>query len=227
MADYDSSPGGSWRGDVPRRRTAGHLVVYAALVSAQPTVAIIAGPNGAGKSTSAPTLLRDVLGLTEYVNADVVALGLSGFDPGAAGLAAGRIVLDRLRTLATERRSFAFETTLASRSFAPWLGDLSTIGYHVAVVFLWLPMVDVAIARVGARVALGGHDVPEGTIRRRYARGLSNFFALYAPLATDWRFYDGSGPSLRLIAAGGVTMPERVDDPAVWSRLRSEHGDAS
>lgn len=168
-----------------------------------------------------------MLGLTEYVNADVVALGLSGFDPGAAGLAAGRIVLDRLRTLATERRSFAFETTLASRSFAPWLRELSATRYHVAVVFLWLPTVEVAIARVRARVALGGHDVPEGTIRRRYVRGLSNFFGLYAPLASDWRFYDGSGPSLRLIAAGGATMQERVHDPQVWSKLRSEHGDAS
>jgi predicted ABC-type ATPase len=187
-------------------------------VSASPTVAVIAGPNGAGKSTAAPVLLRDTLGLMEFVNADAVALGLSGFDPDAAGLAAGRVVIERLRSLASERRSFAFETTLATRSFAPWLRDLASLGYHVSIA-------EIALERVRARVQLGGHDIPEQTVRRRYERGISNFFRLYAPLASSWYLYDSSAPHLRLIAAGGATIvPTTVGDAELWSRLVRDHG---
>lgn len=194
-------------------------------MSTKPTVAVIAGPNGAGKSTAAPVLLRDTLGLMEFVNADAVALGLSGFDPDAAGLAAGRVVIERLRALASERRSFAFETTLATRSFAPWLRDLASLGYHVSIVFLWLPNAEMALSRVRARVQLGGHDIPEQTIRRRYDRGLANFFRLYAPQTSSWRLYDGSGARPRLIAGGGGTMvPTTLGDPELWSRLAREHG---
>lgn len=200
--------------------------MYAAGVS-QPTVAIIAGPNGAGKSTAAPALLRDTFGLLEYVNADTVALGLSGFDPDAAGLAAGRIVLERLRELGHARRSFAFETTLATRSFAPWLRELASTGYHVALTFLWLPSPELAIARVAARVRLGGHDVPEATIRRRYARGLANFFELYAPIATRWRLYASGEPTRPLIAAGRGTLVSAVGDAERWDRLKVEHGFAT
>lgn len=195
-------------------------------MSAAPTVGIVAGPNGAGKSTLAPTLLRDTLGLVDYVNADVIALGLSGFDPDAAGLAAGRIVLERLKALATRRGSFAFETTLATRSFAPWLAELGQSGYEVALLFLWLPRVELALARVRSRVALGGHDVPEETVRRRYARGLTNFFELYAPIATSWRFYDSSAPTPRLVAAGSRGTSTRLEDPTLWGKLRSEHDHA-
>jgi predicted ABC-type ATPase len=194
-------------------------------VSTKPTVAVIAGPNGAGKSTAAPVLLRDTLGLVEFVNADAVALGLSGFDPDAAGLAAGRVVIERLRALASERRSFAFETTLATRSFAPWLRDLTSLGYHVSIIFLWLPNADVALHRVRARVRLGGHDIPEQTVRRRYERVVANFFRLYAPLASSWYLYDSVAPRLRLIAAGGATiMPTKVGDAELWARLVRDHG---
>lgn len=190
-------------------------------------VAIVAGPNGAGKSTTAPPLLRDTLGLLDFVNADTVALGLSGFDPDGAGPAAGRIVLERLRELGRARRSFAFETTLATRSFAPWLRELASTGYHVALMFLWLASPEVAIARVAARVRLGGHDVPEATVRRRYARGLGNFFQLYAPIASTWRIYDSSTPARPLIAAGEGTVVSTVGAPARWDRMKVEHGFAT
>src|ERR1044071_7909514 len=95
----------------------------------QPTVVILAGPNGAGKSTVAPALLRGALAVHEFVNADVIARGLSAFDPESVAIAAGRIMIARLRELARQRASFAFETTLASRSFAPWLRGLSSDGY--------------------------------------------------------------------------------------------------
>ncbi len=156
------------------------------MAESAPNVVVLAGPNGAGKSTSAPSILKDALGVDEFVNADVIAQGLSGFEPERVGLAAGRIMLARLRELARQRSSFAFETTLASRSFAPWIADLTRTGYQFHLVFLWLPHPDIAVARVAARVRDGGHDVPEETVRRRYEAGLTNFFRLYQPMATTW-----------------------------------------
>jgi predicted ABC-type ATPase len=184
-------------------------------------VVVLAGPNGAGKSTSAPSILKDALGVDEFVNADVIARGLSGFEPERAGLAAGRIMLARLRELARQRSSFAFETTLASRSFAPWIADLMRTGYQFHLVFLWLPHPDLAVARVVARVRDGGHDVPEATIRRRYEAGLSNFFRLYQPMATTWEFWDNSTESgLAPIAFGAGNATFKVSDP-VWERIKT------
>jgi predicted ABC-type ATPase len=143
-----------------------------------PNVVVLAGPNGAGKSTAAPLLLRRTLRVNHFVNADTIARGLSAFQPERVALTAGRIMLDRLRQLAEDDDSFAFETTLASRSFAPWLRALVDRGYVFRLVFLWLPSDDLAVARVKSRVRLGGHNVPEETIRRRYHAGLQNFFLL-------------------------------------------------
>lgn len=147
---------------------------------------ILAGPSGAGKTTAAPSLLRDLLGLTNFVNADVIAQGLSGFGPERAAIEAGRVMLKRLRELADRGEDFAFETTLASRTFAPWLRSLRATGSRrVVLLFLWVPDPEQAIARVRRRVARGGHDVPEVTIRRRYYRGLRNLFELISPLQTN------------------------------------------
>src|SRR3970040_3036974 len=101
-------------------------------------IIIIAGPNVAGKSTTAPSLLQGTLGVKEFVNADVIAQGLSAFQPETAAFHAGRIMLERLHYLAKERVDFAFETTLASRSFAPWIAKLEQSGYTFHMVFLWV-----------------------------------------------------------------------------------------
>lgn len=132
-----------------------------------PKVVVIAGPNGAGKSTAAPAVLRNTLRVNEFVNADTIAAGLSAFSPDAVAVAvaAGRIMLDRLRDLAGEGRDFAFETTLASMSFAPWLRTLQLRGYAFHLVYLWLPTVELAIARVAERVRRGGHAIAEDTVR--------------------------------------------------------------
>src|SRR5262245_8852726 len=127
--------------------------------SVPPSVVVLAGPNGAGKSTAAPELLKETLALTEFVNADVIARGLSAFDPERATIAAGRIMWKRLRELAHERENFAFETTLASKSYAPWLAKLVESGYRLELTFLWLPSADLAVARVADRVRMGGHAV--------------------------------------------------------------------
>src|SRR5688572_21351805 len=125
----------------------------------RPLVVVLAGPNGAGKSTSAGLILRDALAVSEFVNADSIAGGLSAFRPETVALAAGRIMLARMRTLAAARADFAFETTLASRSFAPRLAAMKRDGYEVHLAFLSLPSPDLAVARVAERVAMGGHDV--------------------------------------------------------------------
>ena len=188
----------------------------------RPSVVILAGPNGAGKSTVAPALLRGALAVNEFVNADVIASGLSAFDPASAAIAAGRVMLARIRELASQRVNFAFETTLASRSFAPWLRQLVTSGYSAHLVFLWLPSADFAVDRVAERVRTGGHNVPPETVRRRYAAGLRNFFQLYQPLVSGWVLYDSSGPVPRAVAEGLASHPPTVYDRDIWASAQEQ-----
>jgi predicted ABC-type ATPase len=188
----------------------------------RPSVVVLAGPNGAGKSTVAPALLHGALAVNEFVNADVIASGLSAFDPESAAIAAGRVMLVRIRELASQRVNFAFETTLASRSFAPWLRQLATSGYAVHLVYLWLPSADFAVERVAERVRAGGHNVPAGTVRRRYAAGLRNLFKLYQPLVSGWVLYDSSGPVPRPVAEGLASHPPTVYDRDVWAAAQEQ-----
>ena len=186
-----------------------------------PLVVVLAGPNGAGKSTSASSLLRGALAVEEFVNADTIALGLSAYRPDAAAVAAGRVMLDRLRFLAREHRDFAFETTLSGRGHTRWLWSLREAGYRVHLIFLALPTPDLAVARVQARVHGGGHDVPEAVVRRRFRAGLRNFVQLYSSIANSWQIYDNSsfrGP--RLIAARTLGGETTIDDPTAWVRIQ-------
>ncbi len=187
--------------------------------SRHPHLVVLSGPNGAGKSTAAPALLKGALGVTEFVNPDVIAQGLSAFEPERVALAAGRVMLTRLRDLARQRLDFAFETTLASRRFAPWLAALRSSGYSVHLVFLWLPRADLAVERVAERVRMGGHAVPEATIRRRYGGGLRNFFALYRPLADTWRMYDSSLLPVPRLIAWGEGPATTVADERLWAQV--------
>jgi len=191
-------------------------------------LAVVAGPNGAGKSTAAPALLRDQFRIREFVNADAIALGMSGFEPASAAMAAGRAMLDRLDQLAAARRSFAFETTLASRSFAPWIARRRSEGYAFGLMFLWLPTPELALARVAQRVAAGGHDVPAAIVRRRFERGLQNFFALYRPLADQWFVYDNSNLAApRAIARGRLLDEAEVLDQEAWNALCARYAPRS
>jgi len=189
-----------------------------------PKVVVIAGPNGAGKSTTAPRILRDALAVHEFVNADTIAAGLSAFSPDTVAWPAGRIMLRRVQELADERRDFAFETTLASRSFAPWLERLRAVGYSVHLVYLWLPSADLAVARVAERVHRGGHAVAEQVVRRRYDRSLRNFFDLYRSFADSWMMMDNSiRPRPRMIAKRYQNGRVRVSDSGTWTALRAEY----
>lgn len=185
-----------------------------------PHLIIIAGPNGGGKSTAAPSLLKDALHVDNFVNADVIAQGLCAYQPEKAAIQAGRIMLDRIHSLANEKVNFAFETTLASRTFAMWIPKLQKQGYQFNLIFLWLQNADLAVFRVKERVKTGGHSVSEATIRRRYSAGLKNFFNLYSPLADSWQFYDNSNTNnFSLIASKVKHHSLIVKDEIVWNQL--------
>lgn len=183
-------------------------------------IIIIAGPNGAGKTTLAPHLLRDRLGLLEYVNADTIAQGLSAFQPEQAAFEAGRIMLKRLRDLAGQRKNFAFETTLATRSYAGWLDKLRGDGWRVNLIFIWLNNPELAVERVRQRVASGGHNIPEESIRRRYRRGVENFFTLYQPLADSWSVYDNSFSPTPVLIVSGQERSENVFESESWLKFQ-------
>jgi predicted ABC-type ATPase len=186
-----------------------------------PQVFIIAGPNGAGKSTLAPFLLRDTFGVGEFVNADTIALGLSAFSPESVTFEAGRIMLARLRDLARARASFAFETTLATRSYAAFVAALRREGYEFQLLYLTLRSPELAVERVRSRVRLGGHHVPEAVVRRRFLGGARNFFRLYRPLADTWGIYDNSTLDMpRPVAVGRRDEFTKVLQPDLWQEFQ-------
>jgi predicted ABC-type ATPase len=185
----------------------------------EPQIVILAGPNGAGKSTVAPELLQE-FGVPEFVNADVIARGLSAFDPDSAAFEAGRVMLARLKTLGRHRSSFAFETTLASRTFVPWLRELDAQGFEIRLFFVWLADPAMCVERVAKRVRSGGHHVPSETVHRRYQRGIWNFWNLYRPLAATWGVFDNTddqGP--QILAKGSRMTVTTVKDEERWQQL--------
>jgi predicted ABC-type ATPase len=191
-------------------------------MSRAPRVVVIAGPNGAGKTTVAPSLLSTLFDVKTYVNADTIAQGLAGFDPESASLAAGRVMLVRLRELARQRADFAFETTLASRSFAPFIRSLN--GYQSMLLFLYLRTPELAAERVFERVQAGGHHVPAEVVKRRYEAGLRNLFKLYLPIVDHWFVWDASLISqAQLVATGRRGAKLEVNSP-LWQQLEETYG---
>lgn len=157
------------------------------------TIIIIAGPNGAGKTTFAREFLPHEASCLRFINADLIAQGLSPFRPEEAAVRAARLMLEMIAECVKRGESFAIETTLSGRTYARMIPQWKQAGYQVALFFLQLPSEDLAVARVADRVAQGGHNIPEEVIRRRFHAGIANFHALYKPLVDDWRLYDNSG----------------------------------
>ena len=162
-------------------------------------IVIIAGPNGAGKTTFAREFLPNEADCPIFVNADLIAAGLSPFQPDVANLKAGRIMLREIHTYARLGASFAFETTLAGKTYARMIPQWQAAGYHVKLIFLALPSVEMAIARVAERVRQGGHNIPEEVIRRRFTAGRTNFDKLYQSLVDSWALYDNAGDEPQLL----------------------------
>lgn len=167
-------------------------------------IIIIAGPNGAGKTTFAKAFLPHEGECVNFINADLIAAGLSPFKPEAAAVQAGRLMIAEMRRYAAQAESFAFETTLSGRAYAKQIREWQAAGYSVDLIFLKLRSVKLALARVKARVAQGGHDVPSTVIRRRFRQGWLNFETLYRPLVNHWELYDNSGDSPVLIEQGDL-----------------------
>lgn len=156
-------------------------------------IIIIAGPNGAGKTTFARSFLPKEAQCPRFINADLIAAGLSPFAPEAAAIRAGRLMLQEIIASVNRGESFAFETTLSGLSYLRHIRQWRGEGYHVSLFFLSLPNADTAIARVAERVRQGGHDVPEPVIRRRFAAGLKNLEQVYKSAVNTWAVYDNAG----------------------------------
>lgn len=165
-------------------------------------VVIIAGPNGAGKTTFAREFLPNEANCPAFINADLIAAGLSPFNPEAASVRAGRLMLKEIDEMVRLRKSFAFETTLSGRAYLHKIKQWQMLGYHVKLLFLSLPTADVAVARVAARVSQGGHNIPEAVICRRFKAGMENFESLYRQQVDAWMLYDNSGSRPRIVAWG-------------------------
>ena len=189
--------------------------------SNSPRVIVFAGPNGAGKSTHADAMLK-AIGISTFVNADYIARGLAGKQAETVAIAAGRIMLKRLHELGVANQDFAFESTLSSKTFLPFLKKLKSQGYHVAIYYFALTSSRLALKRVKLRVSLGGHDVPPDVVKRRYGRSLYNFFQLYLGLADEWIMFDNSsGKSARRIAKCNNGKPI-IEDNALWLKLQKQ-----
>jgi len=166
-------------------------------------IIIVAGSNGAGKTTFAREFLPKEVDCPVFVNADLIAAGLSPFEPAAAAIRAGRMMIEEIEAHVREKRSFAFETTLSGRRYARMIPQWQAVGYRIKLVFLYLEDVRIAAERIRVRVRQGGHGIPEDVVRRRYEAGWRNFQQLYKRLVDTWVLYDNSGETPVLVDAGG------------------------
>ena len=172
-------------------------------MEADSRILIFAGPNGAGKTTFATELLPHELGCPAFVNADSIAAGLSPLEQSSVNFRAGRLLLETINEYVVAGNSFAFETTLSGLAYSRSIPNWRKRGYFVELFYLRLPDPDVAISRVRQRVSVGGHDVPEAVIRRRFRAGWRNFENIYRELVDEWKIYDNSGSEPVLLSSGG------------------------
>lgn len=188
----------------------------------KPQLYIIAGCNGAGKTTASFTILPEVLDCKEFVNADEIAKGLSPFQPETVAFQAGRIMLTRVKELLAEGKTFAFETTLATKSYHLLVKEAQARGYVVSLLFFWLNSPTLAIDRVRTRVMEGGHNIPPETILRRYHGGLRNLSEIFLPIVDLWTVIDNSGSNPEIVAFSKAHGTIEVIDPAKFNKIVSD-----
>ncbi|HEV2393649.1 MAG TPA: AAA family ATPase [Verrucomicrobiae bacterium] len=170
-----------------------------------PILYIIAGPNGVGKTTFADRYLPDEAKQLEFVNVDLIARGLSPYDPDSVAIEAGKIALRRIRELIEQRAGFTWETTLSGKTAVTWLRQARQVGYELKAYFLWVRDLEIAMQRVRQRVTEGGHNIREEVSRRRFMKAIQNFFDVYRPLLHSWKLLenDASGPRLLAVEKSG------------------------
>jgi predicted ABC-type ATPase len=182
---------------------------------------IIAGCNGAGKTTASFTILPDILGCKEFINADEIARGLSPFQPDKVGIEAGRIMLHRIQELLAQGKTFAFETTLATKSYQNTIKQAQSLGYTVTLVFFSLDSIELAIDRVKTRVLEGGHNIPADVIARRYQNGLKNLFEIYSEIVDNLTIFNNSNGEPELIAEKDSKGIIKIKNIEVYTHLNS------
>jgi predicted ABC-type ATPase len=198
------------------------LLPFLYFYRAMPDLYIIAGCNGAGKTTASLTILPDILGCREFVNADNIAYGISPFNVEAVALEAGRIMLHRIDELLMDHADFAIETTLATRSYVSLVRRAQATGYKVTLLYIWLNATDLALQRVSERVSKGGHNIPKNVVERRYYRGIKNFFSLFMPVCDRWIFADNSQNKLNIIAHGKNKFDEMIENNDIWEIIKNQ-----
>jgi hypothetical protein len=181
---------------------------------------IIAGCNGAGKTTASFTILPEILDCKEFVNADEIAKGLSPFQPEKVAVESGRIMISRINDLLKEGMSFAFETTLASKSYKNKIELAKSKGYSVTLLFFWLQTIELAKNRVATRVLEGGHNIPNNVIERRYVNGIKNLFSIYLPIIDDVMIFDNSQTKSQLIASKSDNSQLLIHDVQKYNQLK-------
>ena len=186
-------------------------------------VYIIAGPNGSGKTTFARKFLPNHAECDYFINADLIAQGLSPFSPVVAAMKAGRLVLKEIEELSGKGISFAFETTLSGKTYLSLIKSLKNKGYQIHLFFLWIPSPNLALERIKERVASGGHDVPAADVRRRFRRSVDNFFKVYESHLDSWMLFDNSEQTPRLVAekASGKLL---IKDTGLFSKISKGNG---
>lgn len=184
----------------------------------KPNVYVIAGANGAGKTTFATQFLPLYVKCKVFVNADLIAKGLSPFAPDEVSLKAGKLLLKELDAQAAKRNDFSFETTLSGKSYIHFLKELRKMGYNIHIFYLWIPSVKLALSRVKERVSVGGHDVAEADIKRRFLKSMDNFLNIYKPLADHWVIMNNGGISPYTIASGDAKKTQ-VFDAALYKQV--------
>lgn len=186
---------------------------------------IIAGPNGAGKTTASYTILPEIFNCDEFVNADEIARGLSPFNPDEVAIQSGKMMIQRIKELLHEGKSFAIETTLATKSHVSLIEQARRSGYTITLLFLFLDSIELAIDRVGIRVKEGGHDIPKDVIERRYDRGLNHLFNRYLPIVDKWSIVNNSKKGFKIIAWGAIDGTLFQEDKNVWQQLKTKYHD--